>query len=85
MSRGIPFRWAFFRVQKMGPIEIRRDHANVIFVGDDATASTLPNVVRIKIEPQMPAFQPKHLKRIGEVIERRPLNRAERRARKQGR
>jgi len=69
----------------MGPIEIRRDDSNIIFVGDDATASTLPNVVKIQIEPQMPAFQPKHLKSIGEVIERRPLNRAERRARKRGR
>jgi len=58
---------------------------NIIFVGDDATAPALPNVVKIQIEPQMPAFQPKQLKSIGEVIERRPLNRAERRARKRGR
>ncbi len=66
----------------VGPIEIRRDHPNIIFVGDDATASTLPNVARIQIEPRIPHFEPKHLKSIGEVIERRPLNRAERRARR---
>ena len=69
----------------MGPSGIMTDDAHIIFMGDDATASTLPNVVKIQVEPQMPAFQQKHLKSIGEVIERRPLNRAERRARKRGR
>ena len=66
----------------MGPIEIKRDHPNIIFVGDDATASAL---IRIDIEPKITKFEPKHLKVIGEVIQRRPLNRAERRAQKRGR
>ena len=68
----------------MGPIMSDIDRSGIVFARDDRTAATLPNSVAITITSDITRFETKDMKDLSEVIQRRPMNRAERRAAKRG-